>query len=136
MTKSLKSLSLVLAAASMMLGSATGTAHAAGVAAQTTAKVIGVTQTSTRTDPTFGAYIILSVKFDKNISSGCTTNNIASVAMFQTADNAARDQVAELMSGLRQVSLAALMSGRTVTVQTATGCSAVGGLLLDFVTAQ
>ncbi len=136
MTKSLKTLSLVLAAASMMVGSATGTAHAAGVAAQTTAKVIGVTQTSARTDPTFGPYIILSVKFDKNISTGCTTNNIASMALFQTADAAARDQIREIMSGLRQVSLAALMSGRTVTVQTAAGCSAIGGLNLDFVTAQ
>jgi hypothetical protein len=133
----MKKLVSKLALASLLAAAAaSGPTAAHASVTLTTAKVVRVTQTSTRTDPNFGPYIIMTVEFDRAIGTGCTSNTLASVAMFQLADNAARDQNVELMSGLRQIATSGLLSGRFVRVYTAGACSAIGGQTLDYLALQ
>ena len=119
-----------------MVFAASPVAHAAGSVSQTVAKVIKVTQTQTRNDPNFGPFILMTIEFDRAIGTGCTSNTMATAALFQLADNAARDQNIELLGGMRQLATAALLSGRNVLVQTAGNCSPIGGQNLDFVQLQ
>jgi hypothetical protein len=99
----------------------------------TTAKVLEVSTSAPR-DTAFGPLIFLTVKFDKNIGTGCTSNGSGTFAAGQQADAAARDLQHLALSEMRAVATAALLSGRSVRVQNQASCSLIGTQGLDFVT--
>jgi hypothetical protein len=120
----------------MMLAGGAVLVGAAGVAIATSSyaawsfdnNVIDVSQ-RVRVSVAGGENTVLTVKFKNNIGTGCSDNKVGQVTLFDPAllGNSYELQK-ESQSAVRQIALAALLSGRLVNVDvdTSGSCSAEG----------
>jgi hypothetical protein len=98
-------------------------ASEAGTGATTIgAKVTAVQVMEPRNHPlTGGKYVQVWVKFDRNVGSGCSINNAASVLLVENSNSAIFAVYQEHLNSVRQMAMSALLSGKLVDVLTMTG---------------